>query len=90
MLPTGWKASSAVELLDRPLRQARHRARRVVLEDQARGVRGRAARLPERSLVDDDDLLPARVGEVVGDAGAGDPGADDDDARGLGRSHGTS
>jgi hypothetical protein len=52
-----------------------------VLEDQARGVRGRAARLEERALVDDDDLLPPTLGEVVGDARAGDPGADDRHAR---------
>ena len=73
------------ELLDRPLRQARHRARRVVLEDQPRRVRGRAAGLEERSLVDDHDLVPAALGEMVGDAGAGDTGPDHDDAGGLGR-----
>ena len=65
------------ELLDRPLRQARHRARRVVLEDQPGRVRGRAAGLPQRPLVDDTISLPAALGEMVGDAGAGDAGADD-------------
>jgi hypothetical protein len=69
------------QLLHRPLRQARHRARRVVLEHEPRRVGGRAAGLPQRALVDDDDLLPAPLGEVVGDARAGDPGADDDHAR---------
>jgi hypothetical protein len=65
------------QLRDRPLRQPRHRARRVVLEDQAGRVRRRAAGLEQRPLVDDDDVLPAALGEVVGDAGAGDPGAND-------------
>ena len=73
------------ELLDRPLRQARHRARRVVLEDQPGRVRGRAAGLEQRALVDDHDLLPAALGQVVGHAGAGDAGPDHDHAGGLGR-----
>ena len=74
MRPTGWKAPSAVSFVDRPLRQARHRPRRVVLEDQPRRVRGRAAGLEQRALVDDHDLVPAALGEMVGDAGAGDAG----------------
>ena len=75
----------APELLGRPLCQARHRPRRVVLEDQPRSVRRRAAGLEQRPLVDDHDLVPAALGEVVCDAGAGDAGPDHDDAGGLGR-----
>jgi hypothetical protein len=63
--------------LDRPLRQARHRARRVVLEDEAGGMRRRATGREQLPSVDHDDVLPASLGEVVGDAGAGDPGAND-------------
>jgi hypothetical protein len=44
-------------------------------------VRRGAAGLPQRPLVDDDDLIPSTLGEMVGDAGAGDAGTDDDHAR---------
>jgi hypothetical protein len=56
-----------------------------VLEDQPGRVRGRAAGLEQRALVDDHDLTPAALGQVVGHAGAGDAGPDHDDAGGLGR-----
>jgi hypothetical protein len=60
-----------------PIVQARHRPRRVVLEHEPRRVRRRAAGLPQRPGVDDDQPIPPARGEVVGDAGAGDPGAND-------------
>jgi hypothetical protein len=81
--------------LDRLLGEQRHRARRVVLEHEARRVRRRAARLPERALVDEHDVGASELGEVVGDAGACHAAADDEDAggsgraaRGVGSSHG--
>ncbi|HEX5901361.1 MAG TPA: hypothetical protein VFY32_18310 [Solirubrobacteraceae bacterium] len=48
------------QLLHRPLRQARHRVRRVVLEHEPRRVRRRAAGAPQRPLIDDDDLSQPR------------------------------
>ena len=42
---------------------------------------GGAARVRQRALVDEDDVLPAQVRQVVGDAVADDAGADDDDLR---------
>ena len=67
------------EQRDGVLRQPGHRARAAELEDEARGVRGRAARLPERTLVDEHDVGAAELGEVICQTGSGDAAADDDD-----------
>ena len=60
--------------------EARHRLREVDDEHQAGRVRRGAAGLEEGSLVDDDDVRPPELAEVVGDAAAGDAGPDDRDA----------
>jgi hypothetical protein len=83
--PDGVEARHAVELeageqTDRLLREAGHRVRRVVLEDQSRRVRRRAAGLPQRALIENDDVAAPEQREMVGHAGAGDATADDDDA----------
>ena len=59
-------------------RELRHLLRVVDREDEVRRVAGRAPRVRERPLVEQDDVRPALVGEVVGDAVADDPAADDD------------
>ena len=59
-------------------------ARVVGHEHAARGVRGRPAGRRDRPLVDDDDVAPAALGEVVGDRRADDAGTDDHDG-GLAR-----
>ena len=51
--------------------------------DQPGRVPGRAAGEP--ALLQQDDVVPAELGEVVGDATADDPAADDDDLRLAGR-----
>ena len=71
------------ELLDGVLGEQGHRLRRVGLEDQPRGVGGRAAGQVERTLLDDGDVGPAAGDELVGEVGADDAGADDDDALGV-------
>ncbi len=40
---------------------------------------GRSARVRERALVDEDDVLPAQPGQVADQTAAHDAGADDDD-----------
>jgi hypothetical protein len=47
------------------------------LGDDAGGVPGRSA--GQLSLVQQQDVRPAPLGEVIGDAAAGDAAADDDD-----------
>jgi hypothetical protein len=42
----------------------------------------RATRVRERSFLEEDEVSPAKAGEVVGDARADDPGAYHDCARG--------
>ena len=70
-------------LLDAIGGERRHLARVVGQEDEVRGVTGRAAGVRQRTLLDLDDVLPAKPGEVVDKAVADDAGADDDDARGI-------
>ena len=60
-------------------RERRHLLGVVGQEDEVRGVAGRAARVRERALLDEHDVPPAVLGQVVGHAVADDPGADDDD-----------
>ena len=50
-------------------------------EDEVGGVTGRPAGVRERALLEQDDVAPAELGEVVGHAVADDAGADDDDIR---------
>ena len=57
-----------------------HGPGRVGLEDQARGVGGGAAGQVQRPLLDDGDVVPAAADQFVGEVGADDAGADDDDA----------
>ena len=59
-------------------------------EHEVRRVPGRAAGVRERALVEQDDVRPAEPGEVVREAVADDPAADDDGARcgGSGAAHG--
>jgi hypothetical protein len=74
------EAPELAEQLDRLLREPRHRARRVVLEHESRRVGRRAARLPQRALVDEHDVGAPQLGQVVGHAGARDAPADDHDS----------
>ena len=55
--------------------------------DEVGRVAGRAARVGQRALVEQHDVAPAETAEVIGDAVADDPGADDDDARVLRDAH---
>ena len=79
----GLGARNAVEFQPRPqvdgvASEARHRLGGVDLEDEARGVGRGAAGLEERALVDDDDVPPPKLCQVVCDAATGDPRANDD------------
>ncbi len=58
------RTASSVEL--------RHLLRVVDREDEVRGVAGRAAGVRERALVEQDEVAPAELGEVVGEAVADD------------------
>ena len=69
------------ELLDGVPRELGHRLRPVGLEDEARGVRRRAAGREQAALVHDRDVRPAAQDQLVGQRTAHDPGSDDDDAR---------
>ena len=59
---------------------------RPQLADQPGGVPGRAA--GQRTLLEEHDVGPPELGQVVGDAAADDPAADDDHAGALGRAGG--
>src|SRR5437660_3998452 len=63
-------AKLAVQL-DAVAAKSHHRRRRVELRDQAGGVAGRSA--GQLILLQQDGLAPARLREVVRDAGPGDP-----------------
>ena len=76
-------AELAVQL-DAVAAEPHHRRRRVELGDQARRVAGRAAR--ELALVEQEGVLPAGFGKVIGDARAGDAAADHDRPGSLHRS----
>ena len=73
-------------------RQRGHLLRVVDREDEVRGVAGRAAGVRQRPLVDQRDVRLAEPRQVVGEAVADDPRADDHDALGrrqlLGRIRG--
>src|SRR6266446_6723321 len=58
-----------------------HRARAAEAADEPGGVPGRAAR--ELLALEQNDVTPAELDQVIGDAAAGDAATDDDDA-GLG------
>jgi hypothetical protein len=62
-------------------RELRHLLRVVDREDEVRRVAGRAARVGERALVEEDEVAPAEVREVIGEAVADDARADDDGSR---------
>src|SRR5262249_33554559 len=56
-----------------------HARSRPKASDHSRGMPGRAA--TDLVLLEQHDVLPAHQREVVGDTGAGDASADDDDTR---------
>ena len=64
--------------LDAVAPELHHRRRRIEGGHDAGGVAGRAGR--QLRLLDEEDIGPAGQRQVVGDAAAGDPAADDDDA----------
>ena len=66
-------------LVDAVDREGRHLLGVVGQEDEVRGVAGRAAGAGQRALLEQDDVRPALLGQVVGHAAADDAGADDDD-----------
>ena len=90
----GWRRSagcravsntpSSLVQLDAVAAEPHHRRRRVELGDEAGGVAGRAA--GQLGLLDQQHVAPARRGQVVGDAAAGDTAADHDDLRAVGPS----
>ena len=53
-----------------------HGLRRIDLKHEARRMAGRAARFEQRTLLDDDDVPPAQLRQVVGHAAAGNARAD--------------
>ena len=69
-------------------RQRGHLARVIDREDEVRRVAGRAARVGERALVEQHDVALAKPREVMREAVADDPGADDDDLRAGGQAAG--
>ena len=80
--PTPYQAGSpsSVERCvqrDRLLRDPAHHARAVRLEGEPGRVRGRAAGLEQRTLVEHEHVGLAELGQVVRGARADDPGADD-------------
>ena len=79
MPPVSLKTPELAVLAGAVDRERRHLLGVVGQEDEVRGVTGRAARVRERALLDQDDVAPAGLGEVVGHAVADDPGADDHD-----------
>ena len=62
-------------------RQHRDLAAVVRGEDEVRRVAGGAAGVRKRALVDEDEVVPAPLREVLDEAVADDPGPDDGDAR---------
>ena len=71
-------------LAHRVERELRHLLRVVDREDEVRGVAGRAAGVRQRALVEQHEVAPAELGEVVGEAVADDAGADHDGAGAAG------
>ena len=68
-------------LPDAVQREVGHLLRVIDQEDEVRGVAGGTARVGERPLVEQHDVLPSVQGQLVGDAVPNDAGADDDDVR---------
>ena len=64
--------------LNRIARKARHGLRRIELENEARSVRGRAAGLKQRPLLDDNNIPPAEFRQMIRDAATYDACANDD------------
>src|SRR5437016_5442775 len=62
-------------------REERHLLGVIGEKDEVRGVPGGSARVGKWALVDQDDLLPTLLCQVVGHAVAHDPGTDHDDSR---------
>ena len=77
--PSSWYWPRAVD------REGRHLLAVVGQEDEVRGVARRAAGVWQRALLEQDDVAPAGLGEVVGHAVADDPGTDDHDVRPVGK-----
>ena len=77
-LPEPLEHAELLVELDAVAAEPHHRRRGVELGDEAGGVAGRAAR--QLALLEQDDVGPARLGQVVGDAAPGDAAADDDDS----------
>ena len=69
------------EELDRLAGKLGHRLRAVGLKDETGRVRRRSPGREEGSLIDDDDVAPAQIGEKVRGRRADDPRTDDDDRR---------
>ena len=82
------RIGEGLERPDRVFGKFGHQLRVVSLEDQPRCVRGGAASLIERPLVEDKNILPAKLSQMIGSAASCDAGADDDDG-GVG-AHGES
>ena len=79
-LPVDRHASFGLEPvieLDRMPQHARHVARGAELADQPRGMPGGA--MGDAALFQDDDILFAHAGEMIGNRAADNAGADDDD-----------
>ena len=71
----------AEELLHGVAGEQGHRAGRVGLVDQTRGVRGGTTRGGQRPLLDDGDVGPAAADQLVRQVGADDAGTDDHHTR---------
>ena len=77
-LPTGSNTPSSLVQLDAVAAEAHHRRRGVELGDEAGRVARRAAR--QLALLEEQDVGPPGLGQVVGDAAPGDAAADDNDS----------
>ena len=75
----GVKHAERLIELDTVTAEREHRRGGIEHRHEAHRLAGRTGR--QLRLLDEEDIVLARPGEVVGDAAAGDPAADDDDAR---------
>ncbi|KAG7150842.1 hypothetical protein HYQ46_000191 [Verticillium longisporum] len=76
------EAADREQLLDGVAGKRGQRLGRIRLEHEARRVRCRASRHLQRALLDDGDVGPSARDQLVGNVGADDASANDDDARG--------
>ena len=86
LLPAGRLPGLGFELLielGRILHEPRHVLVRAQLPDQSGRMPGRAAGQPP--LLQQHDVAPAVLGQVIGDRAADDAAADDDGARAIGK-----